>query len=313
MAKMTPRPASIAPSAGIRSWNTAPITREDYARHYAAWGGSFILHPEVLQYFAEVHGVRSDFHGYFEHGECIGAVATWGPSIAGDRRALHERQLTERVDFGYPVLLLPVAPGRRCAVLYRAGYLLSLQRHQLAGAVFPFVKAIAILKEIPGELPTGKKEYQIKERRFERLGGTVRDILEFTDDEIIGMYETLHLVRWQRRPHAVETMKTTLGHLRKFLYGKVLWLKDRPVAIQINYRADTERTICIDYINGGVDKSFNGISPGSLLSYINGRDACAEAAARGKRLVYSYGKANTAYKNQWCNRVSRGFTGFWLP
>ena len=310
---MSPRPAPRAFGAGIRSCNTAPITREDYARHYAAWGGSFILHPEVLQFFADAHGVRSEFHGYFQRGECIGTVATWGSSIAGDRRALHEHQLTERVDFGYPALILPIAPGRRCTVLYRAGFLLSLQRRQLTGAVFPFVNAMAILKDIPAELPIGKKEYQIKERRFERLGGTVRDILEFTNAEIIAMYDTLHLVRWQRRPHAVGGMKDTLDHLRKFLYGKVLWLQERPIAIQINYRAETDRTICIDYINGGVDKSFAGISPGSLLSYINGRDACVEAASRGKRLVYSYGKANTAYKKQWCNRVSRGFTGFWLP
>lgn len=295
----------------IRSLNTTPIAPEEYARLYAAWGGSFILHPEVLRYFADVHGIQSRFQGYFRDGECIGAVATWGSHIAGDRRALQEAHLTDRVDFGYPILVLPVAPGKRCTVLFHAGFLLGLQRRQLAGAVFPVIKAMAILKRIPEELPTGKKEYQIKERRFARLGGTVRDVHEFGNDELIAMYEALHLARWQRRPHAVEAMTVTLRSLRKFLYGRVLWLKDRPVAIQINYRTETARTICVDYINGGVDKSFNGISPGSLLSYINGRDACAEAAASGKQLIYSYGKANTAYKDQWCDRVSRGYTGVW--
>ena len=93
----------------------------------------------------------------------------------------------------------------------------------------------------------------------------------------------------------------------------MLWLKDRPVAIQMTYRAETSRTICLDYINGGVDKSFNGISPGSLLSYINGRLACEEAARTGKQLIYSYGKSDADYKDQWCDRVPRGYTGFWMP
>ena len=69
----------------------------------------------------------------------------------------------------------------------------------------------------------------------------------------------------------------------------------------------------MDYINGGVDKRRNDLSPGSLLSYINGRRACEEARAAGKQLIYSYGKANTAYKDQWCHRVARGFSGYWLP
>lgn len=297
-------------SAHLRSLNTVPITREDYVRCYESWGGSFIIHPEVLGYFEEVHGVRTTFRGYFQRETCVGAVPTWGPFLAGDRRALQVHGLTEAVDFGYPVLHLPVAPGCRCLVLYRASFLLAAQKPQISGMLFPPLKAMAILKKIPDELPTGKKEYQIKERRFARLGGTIRDIREFTHDEVIAMYDALHQMRWQHRPHAIGAMKTTLDHLGKFLFGKVLWLKDRAVAIQINYRAETDRTICIDYINGGADKSFNGISAGSLLSYLNGREAWAEAESRGKQLIYSYGKANTAYKDQWCNRVARGFTGF---
>jgi CelD/BcsL family acetyltransferase involved in cellulose biosynthesis len=310
---MTKEDSSPGFGLRLRSRNTVPITREEYARHYQSWGGSFILHPEVLQFLKDVHGVETAYRGYFLDGACIGVVPAWGTRIAGDRQALQACGLTDRIDFGYPVLHLPVAPGHRCTVLYRAGFLLDLQRPQVGGAVFTGLKRMAILKKIPDELPTGKKEYQVKERRFERLGGSVRDIREFGHDEIVAMYGALHLARWQHQPHAIGTMKATLDHLGKFLFGKVLWLKDRAVAIQINYRADTSRTICIDYINGGVDKSFNGISPGSLLSYINGREACAEAQAGGRRLIYSYGKANTAYKDQWCNRVARGFTGFWLP
>ncbi len=127
------------------------------------------------------------------------------------------------------------------------------------------------------------------------------------------MYADLVYQRWQRAPHAIASMKRTLGALKKFLSGKILWLEGRPIAIQINYRAETARTIRIDYISGGVDKSLKEISPGSLLSYINGRHASEDSQRSGKLLFYSYGKANTDYKNQWCDRVPRGFTGVWLP
>jgi Mig-14 len=297
----------------IRSMNTALITRETYAHCYHAWGGSFIVHPEVLQFLEDTHGVKTAYRGYFKNGKCVAAVGTWGPYLAGDRNALRAYKLTDRIDFGYPIVYLPIAPEHSCLVLFRAGYLLNLQRKRIAGVAFPGLKKMSILKQIPDALPTGKKEFQIKERRFERLGGVARDIQEFSNDEIIAIYDELFQARWQRKPHAMETMGRTLDALRKFLYGKVLLLKNRPVAIQLNYRAETAPAICIDYINGGVDKSFSGISPGSLLSYVNGRDACAEAQAKGKRLIYSYGKANTDYKDQWCDRLNRGFTGFWMP
>ena len=300
-------------SVRIRSINTAPITREEYAHYYHVWGGSFIIHPEVLQFFEDVYGIRTSYRGYFNEGKCVAALGTWGPYLAGDRNALRAYQLTDRIDFGYPILYLPVAPGCSCRVLFRAGFLLNLQRRQIGGAFFPGIKQVSILKQIPDALPTGKKEFQIKERRFERLGGAARNIREFGSEEIIAMYEELFQVRWQRKPHAIGAMKRTLDSLHKFLFGQVLLLKNRPVAIQINYRSETRLTICVDYINGGVDKSFSGISPGSLLSYINGRDACAEAQGQGKQLIYSYGKANTEYKDQWCDRMDRGFTGFWIP
>lgn len=153
----------------------------------------------------------------------------------------------------------------------------------------------------------------MKEPRFERLGGKVRDIQELTTDENVAIYDDLHLQRWGLRPHVVGSLKTKLAALRKILFGKVIWQGERPIAIQVNYRADTSRAICVDYINGGADKAAKNISPGSLLSYINGRVACEDSRGSGKLLLYSYGKANTEYKDQWCHRVPREFSGLWLP
>ncbi|GLQ86825.1 GNAT family N-acetyltransferase [Dyella flagellata] len=299
--------------SGLRSLNTSQISAEEYARCYHEWGGSFIVHPEVLQYFEETHNVKVRYRGYFKDGRCVGAAPVWGAFVAGDHSALHAHQLDRKEDFGYPVIYLPIDPESHCHVLYKAKYLLSLQRRQIAGAMFMKRKQMAILKQLPDELEAGKKEYQIKERRFERQGGVARDVQEFSAEEVAAIYIELFQQRWDRPPQGAESLSKTFAALKKFLFGKVLWLDQRPIAIQINYRADTLRTISIDYVNGGVVKTLKNLSPGSLLSYINGCNACEESRQSGKLLIYSYGKANTEYKDQWCHRVSRGLTGFWLP
>jgi hypothetical protein len=300
-------------SALVRSLNCRSISQEEYARLYEELGGSFILRPEVLQFFQDVHGVKSKYHGYFKNGQCIGAIPVWGPFVAGERYALRAHQLVDRVDFGYPLLYLPIAEGHRCTMLFRARFLVALQRPQIGGVYFSNARAMSILKKIPEDLLSGKSEFRMKERRFAKLGGVVRDIQDLCNESIVEVYDRLFRARWGRPPHAIKAMQSTLDSLRTFLYGKVLFLGEKPVAIQINFRSETKRTICVDYINGGVDKSFHGISPGSLLSYINGRLACEEAATKQKRLIYSYGKADAPYKDQWCHRVPRGYAGFWMP
>lgn len=300
----------------LRSLNTGTLSAQDYAHFYHQWGGSFIVHPDVLRYFEDAHGMKVRYRGYFRRNECIGAVPVWGAFVAGDHSALQAYRLGNNVDFGYPAMYLPIAPEQRCLILYKAKYLLDLQRRQVAGALFHGheSKKMAILRKIPEELPSGKKEFQIKERRFERQGGTVRDIQEFRGDEVAAIYADLHQQRWNKAPHAAHSLGATFSALKPFLFGKVLWLDQQPIAIQINFRADTSRTICIDYINGGVDKGLHkNISPGALLSYINGYQACEESRRDDKLLIYSYGKANTEYKDQWCHRISRGLSGFWLP
>lgn len=300
----------------LRAINTDELGREDYARHYQEWGGSFIVHPDVLTYFEDVHGVKARYRGYFRHGRCVGAVPVWGHFVAGDYSALRAHRMNGKVDFGYPAVYLPIDPLHRCTVLYKAKYLLKLQRPQLAGSLFlnHEAKSMAILKDIPEALASGKKkEFQFKTRRFERQGGVVRDIQEFSSEDVADIYTQLYSQRWGDVPHASHPLSETLSALRKFLFGKILCLGDRPVAIQLNFRADTRRTICIDYVNGGVDRSHKTFSPGALLSYINGRNACEESKRASKLLIYSYGKANAEYKNQWCRHVPRGLSGFWLP
>jgi hypothetical protein len=296
-------------SLRIRSRNTSPITRAEYATCFQSWGGSFILHPEVLRFFEDNYGIKATYYGYFTKGECVGAVAAWGAYVAGDRNALRAHRLTDQIDFGFPILYLPIAPSRTCRIFFRASFLLAYQQKQIKGACFTDKRQMAILKRVPAELSSGKRAFLRMHRQFQRLGGVIRNIRDISTDEIVTIYEELHRARWRRKPHAISSLAGTLKCLRTFLFGNVLCINDRPVAIQINFSAETDRLICIDAVTGASERSINSISCGSLLLYINGQMAWNIAESSGKRLIYSYGRSGDRYKDQWCNRVARGSIG----
>lgn len=46
------------------------------------WGGSFILHPAVLQLFEDAHGIKTQYRGYFRHGQCVLAPLAPGARIS---------------------------------------------------------------------------------------------------------------------------------------------------------------------------------------------------------------------------------------
>ena len=284
-----------------RSLNTDPISREAYAGYFSCWGGSFIVHLAVLQFLEDAYGIKTEYRGYFRQGQRVGAIGTWGPYLAGDWNALRASGLDGRFDLGFPILHLPIAPGHRCTMLHRAAFLLVGQRRQVGGTIFRNGKSMAILRRIPDDLPTGKRRFRNEERWFGDAGGTPQDIGELGADEIVTIYDELHTMRWQRRPLAIDEPKGTLDRSKRFLFGKVFWLKTRPVAIQINCRAEMASTVCTDSVNGAADRSLKNVTAGSLLLYVNGRDAWAQASTSGKRLLYSYGGYRPGYKQYWCH------------
>src|SRR5215469_18012787 len=50
----------------LRSANTSALSAAEYAQCYDTWGGSFIVHPDVLTYFQDAHDIKVRYRGYFE-------------------------------------------------------------------------------------------------------------------------------------------------------------------------------------------------------------------------------------------------------
>jgi len=83
----------------------------------------------------------------------------------------------------------------------------------------------------------------------------------------------------------------------------VLFLEDKPIAIQLVYRVEAPEWVSVEYVNGGVDPETRAFSPGSVLSFLNTQSAWEAARALNKPLRFSFGRADREYKDRWCNPV----------
>jgi hypothetical protein len=293
-----------------RYFNNKRISAEQYCDFYHKHGGSFILHPDTLGFIAEEFGLQPEFRGYFLSDICVCAIPTWGPYIAGDKSALKKYKVNDAIDFGYPQLYIPCDDNARVRIFFKSDYVTRFQSSCVLNARVHQKKCLSILRAIPEGLSENKiREFQAKLRRLIKAGGEIRDISSLPPHEIVSIYRHLFSLRWGHAPHGDALLPKTFAKFHRHLFGKVFFINGQPLAIQINYFSETNKTICIDYINGGVEKAHNNISPGSLLSYENGLAATTTAKTTNKRLIYNYGNADAEYKDRWCDRVPKLSTG----
>ena len=131
----------------------------------------------------------------------------------------------------------------------------------------------------------------------------MRAITEFTSAEIASMYCDLFQRRWGFAATGAERMAEMVERLRALLIGSVLFLEDKPIAIQLVYRVEAPEWVSVEYVNGGVDPETRAFSPGSVLSFLNTQCAWEAARALNKPLRFSFGRADREYKDRWCNPV----------
>ena len=151
------------------------------------------------------------------------------------------------------------------------------------------------------------KKFLYNQRRELRLfleqGGVIRSILEFSPEEIAAHYVRLFTLRWGFSPRSQQTLPQVLRVLRPFMTGSVLQMNGQPIALQLLYRVESPSWISVEYINGGVDTTFQKWSPGSILSFLNTQAAWEEARAADKPLRFSFGRVDRDYKMRWCRAV----------
>ncbi|WP_277052468.1 GNAT family N-acetyltransferase [Zestomonas thermotolerans] len=282
-----------------RGWT--PIAPADYDAAWRRYGGSVATHPQIIERLSDLAGIRTRYLGWFENGELLGAIATWGGHLALSKKVLKRRGQRGLFDLGNAEVILPLAPHARVRLRHRASYVSELNQAQIVG--LREQREGLALARAPEDY--GKK-FRYNQRRelrlLEEAGGRLRPMAELSSAEQAAIYADLFRRRWGFPATGEAHLEEVFGLLREFMRGSLIYLDDAPVAIQILYRVESPQWLSVEYINGGVDPQSRAFSPGSVLSFVNTQAAWDEARALGKALRYSFGRADREYKDRWCHR-----------
>lgn len=283
-----------------RGWSV--IDAPAYADAWQRFGGSVATHPLVLAQLAEMADIPVRYLGWYQGDELKAAIPTWDRYLALSKDVLKRRGKKGLFDLGNAELILPAAADAQAPLRHAGRYLSELNQGRFSGLKAQ-PEALAMARQ-PEEL---SKKFRYNQRRelrlLEEAGGQVRAITEFTSTEIASMYCDLFQRRWGFAATGAERMAEMVERLRALLIGSVLFLEDKPIAIQLVYRVEAPEWVSVEYVNGGVDPETRAFSPGSVLSFLNTQSAWEAARALNKPLRFSFGRADREYKDRWCNPV----------
>ncbi|MCQ0168148.1 GNAT family N-acetyltransferase [Pseudomonas sp. S12(2018)] len=283
-----------------RGWRV--IDAPAYADAWQRFGGSVATHPLVLAQLVEMADIPVRYLGWYQGDELKAAIPTWDRYLALSKDVLKRRGKKGLFDLGNAELILPAAADAQAPLRHAGRYLSELNQGRFSGLKAQ-PEALAMARQ-PEEL---SKKFRYNQRRelrlLEEAGGQVRAITEFTSAEIASMYCDLFQRRWGFAATGAERMAEMVERLRALLIGSVLFLEDKPIAIQLVYRVEAPEWVSVEYVNGGVDPETRAFSPGSVLSFLNTQSAWEAARALNKPLRFSFGRADREYKDRWCNPV----------
>lgn len=288
-----------------RAWRERGWVEIDAAGYAAAWqrfGGSVVTHPEVVAALSRLARIPVRYLGWRVDGELVAALPCWGRHLALSREALKRAGRRGLFDLGNAEVILPVAPDVQVPVRQRMRYVSELHATQIS-TLRPQPEGLALARA-PEDY--GKK-FRYNQRRelrlLEEAGGRITPMRDLSPGEQAAIYTELFERRWGFDVPGKGHLEEVFALLRPFMTGSLVWLEERPIAVQILYRVEAPQWVSVEYVNGGVDPQERAFSPGSVLSFVNTQAAWEDARALGKPLRYSFGRADREYKDRWCHRV----------
>jgi hypothetical protein len=283
----------------LKKWQE--ISADEYAEVYAELGGSVLSNPLVVDALSLTTGLPINYYALFDGGQIVAAIPVWKKWVAGSKKALKKSNKKGMVDMGNAELILPIRQQARIILPVEADGLSALQAENITN-LKPTASDICLAK--PHSDFSKKFRYNRKreERLLEEKGMELKSVMTYTNEQITQIYTTLFEKRWGFKPTGHEHLQSLLDLLRPLLFGSIIELEGEPIAFQLIYKVECSQHISMEYINGGVNTDFNALSPGSVLTFINTQHAWAISEQQNKPLRYSFGKADNAYKDRWCQR-----------
>jgi len=87
------------------------------------------------------------------------------------------------------------------------------------------------------------------------------------------------------------------------IFGHVLFIDDKPCAIDLILYGESDNAVYFDVPNGGVDTRFSNLSPGSVIMWKNIQSAREFCYQKNKPMRFSIGALDErwTYKLRWAD------------
>ena len=276
---------------------------EIYRKCYALYGGSINMHPDVIDYVTSKTGQSVDYYHLERQGEVIACYPLIDDKMIGIRA-------WSQFPFSYDDVLLPFDKNHRAFFPEKCNRLSPELKDNLINANYKIARKGNVCYVKDGFSSKSEKNRRNEYRRFINAGGMCMDQSQFTADELAAIYVKLFNARFAGsvRCHEQSVLREAIENLRHLIFGNILFIDNKPCAMDLIFCAESNTMIYFDVPNGGVDPVYSHLSPGSLLMWKNIQDARDFSNNKNKDMIFSIGayRKKLAYKTRWANVMKTG-------
>ncbi|MBS9443544.1 GNAT family N-acetyltransferase [Photorhabdus heterorhabditis] len=283
----------------ISGWKECSFER--YQQAYSLYGGGISTHPNVVRFLNEKFG--NSFIFYVKENPLSANIIEGAYFTCKDHHLAASHQKDYNF-FSYDEIIFPIAKYLKTIIPGKSKTLSVLHKENFINAHYGRLnkRTICLAKEDFSYKTRRNRSNEIN--KFKRSGGEICQIDDFTCQEFVDIYTTLYEKRWAKQHNEKEKEKLIelYTELKQHLYGSVLTINGTPVAYDLVIKSDSPQWISFDAINGGFDPEYSNLSLGSIVMWLNIRNASDLCQQQQKTMRYSIGRPSFAYKDRWCNR-----------
>ena len=282
---------------------------DDYRYCYNEFGGNFSSNPDALHYVHQKTSIKHQYLMHTKHGKADAAICVWnGKYIANGSTELLSK-INPNILVAEDELIMPLSPSFKGFIPFKAKLLSPIQPGKVLNSSFNLnaKREIAIFKGIEKFSKKTQDTMRRKIKKFIDAGGEVVDNENLTAEDLTKIYAVLFYMRRQEKISIHEHVEF-IKKFRRNIFGKLLFINEKPCAFMLNIKNETNKLMAIDFINIARDKVYDKLSIGNILMWINALEA--EKQRNGKELRFSFGRPTSKYKENMCvnQKVGRIFS-----
>lgn len=275
-------------------------TFHEYEQAYTKFGGNLSSEPRILKFFHKHHDLNEKFFIKKDnHDELIGAICSWENGyISGEQKIAKKHKLGNYL-LNFDEVMPPIRKNAIRVLPFKTRYLSPIHSGNIINSSH-FLdpnREISIVKNVSSKT-RGSRNREL--RKFIDSGGIIRKISDYDVNSLLDIYDNLY---FQRRGQyaGMASARNILNEIPDLLFGSVLEMHGEPCAIQWITKSEDHQRIYLDYVNVGMRMDLNHLSIGTVITWLNVRDAIQYGDLCNKEVRFSFGRPSADYKKRWCN------------